>query len=182
MVSPTDRACNGGMAELNAPRATPRRADTLDVVLRTAESFQSSIRHADAKVAALCSVEGGLAAAVVSRAPRTMPGPAGWWTAALVTAGVLYLIGTLVAAWHLASAARPRLTAPAGTNRFSFPAVAAGCVRWDRVDGMAEASALVTTLARIALTKHRQVARAVPWLATAATGAFGWLLLTGWAG
>ncbi|WP_203655837.1 hypothetical protein [Actinocatenispora rupis] len=170
------------MAEFIAPRVQGRRADTLDVALRTAESFQASIRHADAKVAALLSVEGGLAAAVVARSPRTLSGQPGWLTAAMVTAFVVYLVGAAIAGWHLATAVRPRLTPPARSNRFSFPAVATGSVRWDRADGMAEASALVATLAGIALAKYGRVARAVPWLATCAAGAFGWLFLTGWTG
>lgn len=169
------------------PRLSMAPADELASRLVTVESFQASIRHADAKAGALFSglsallmlATGDLPAARMACRMGTAP------RSGLVLCGVMLLAGTVVSAARLAAAIHPRFAgADRDANRFAFPSVA----RHGYLDGsqvskqLQEAATLAQLLAGIAVAKHRQVARAVPWLTLAACSALGWATLAGWYG
>ncbi|MFI5932346.1 hypothetical protein [Actinoplanes sp. NPDC051494] len=165
---------------------TPRRirhrslnaADDTDlrVALATADSLQSTIRAADAKIASLATVASG---AVVLIGDRIAPGPA-------VPVAYACLVATaigsaVVVAWCLILAIRPRTPRPVGTNRFALASIVAagdrpapGGARRVR----AEAEQHVSILAGIAMRKHELIRRSLPWVAAELAATAALLVLT----
>ncbi|BAL87636.1 hypothetical protein AMIS_24160 [Actinoplanes missouriensis 431] len=136
-----------------------RSRHDLLLALRTAESMQATIRHADAKAQVLLGFQGGMAVVVLQQMPAlartTHP-------ALLATAGVAasaWLIALAVGAWYLMTAMTPRLAGPHPTGEFGLPS--------DRlsksVDPVPRDAAwnLARTLAGIALAKHSRVRRSM---------------------
>jgi hypothetical protein len=143
----------------------------LDIALSTAASLQASIRHADTKAATLLSIQGGVATIAVDQASPLFAGSGRPMVAAVIV--VIILSGSLgVGAWHLAMAVIPRLTGPAGPNRFAFPVTRSGHRPTLNVqDQCDEAWDLVAVLGATAMAKHHRVRRSWPWLATATVSA-----------
>ncbi|MGN9811535.1 Pycsar system effector family protein [Micromonospora sp. BQ11] len=173
----------GGMGNL---RRTGRKSHLdpwrdLQVGLATAASLQTSIRHADTKALALLAIEGGVATAVVDRALPHLIGraPIAVLPAALLV--ILFVVGLAPAAWLLVLALRPRIDGAGSANRFAFPDLvrakgspSVASIRRHRDDVWG----LVTVLARIAMEKHLQVRRSLPWLMVATASAAGLMLLS----
>ena len=148
----------------------------LRLALRTGASMQASIRHADTKTFAIFCAQGGVATAAGQAVPTLLhtPGRVVPGVAILLAAATLCALTTTT--WHLGLALVPRLTGPAGRNRFAFPNIAAASRRPGRGDTRRqrdEAWDLVSTLAWIVLTKHRHVRRSLPWFGGAVAAAAG---------
>lgn len=130
-------------------------------------AWQATIRQADAKAATLLSVVGGMVTAVTDIAVTPQR-----HAALAVAVSLLTMLASAKAAWHLLAAIRPRLRCrPSGTD-----AVTSGRSR------DSEARDLVETLQTIAVEKHDDVARSMPWLicAGATTGLVGALVIVGY--
>jgi hypothetical protein len=152
----------------------------LRLALRIAASLQTSIRHADAKTAALLGVHGGLAASVAESAPSLLqvPGAVRPGIAALLS--LVFICGLATTGWQFGRVLAPRLAGPQGQNRFAFPNLAANGRRPALADARRlreEAWSLVSTLAGIAMAKHRHVRRSLLGLAVAALSAGGLQIL-----
>jgi hypothetical protein len=151
------------------------------LALSTAESLQTSIRHADTKVATLLAAQGGIAAVTADHASSLLHKHS---PAALVVAGLLMstlLWGLGMTAWHLTLALAPRLAGPTGQNRFAFPNIARSKRRPPTSSAQQqrdEAWELVSALARIAMAKHLRVRRSLPWLVVTAISAAALLILS----
>jgi hypothetical protein len=159
----------------------------IQLALRTADSFQHSIRHADAKIAAVFSCvcgTAGFAATQGGSAAEILAGGRPYLVAAVLLT-IATVIGIGHASWHLATALRPQLTGPATAgparaNRFGFPSLAGSTGPPGPANAAQQAEEgweLAMLLARIAMVKHRKVQRSLPWAALAATGAAGWQVL-----
>jgi hypothetical protein len=165
---------------LQAPRtasAEPRRQ--LALALRTIDSIQASIRHADTKVGVLLGAQGGMAAAVWDRAPSLI-GAADPVRVAAVMLGLTFLVGLALSSWHLAMAMLPRVAGPRRFSRFAFPSLAE--TRRPPAPSNAgrlcdEAWSHASVLARIAMAKHRRVRRGLAGLAVAAVTGSALLIL-----
>lgn len=159
-------------------------ADELVSRLCTIDSFQASIRHADAKAAALLSALAALVAVAAGHLAglrhccQAGSAPLG----GCVVVGTAFVAGSVLTSIRLLGAVRPRLPELPAGNRFAFPSVArsgypaAGAVSAQ----LAEAAMLARLLADIATAKHRAVARSLPWLMMVCVAAMVWLALTGW--
>ncbi|MEU5566170.1 hypothetical protein [Micromonospora musae] len=154
----------------------------VETALETVRLHQDSIRHADTKVARLASLQGALAALMISKAqaPVTFIPSS---LAALVTGGVavVFLLTLVVAARHLALGFQPRVSGPTLPNRFGFSAAAPArtlVVPHHEHSEPREAWTLVTLLAGIAQEKHQRVRAALPWTFAAGCAAAAWLVLT----
>ncbi len=100
-----------------------RLAERLAGRLDTIDSFQTSIRHADAKTTTLLTALAGMAALVAGNVHTVRhAAESGTWplTALLLAAGT-YVLSTLCAAIRLINAFRPRLPDLGSPNRFAFP-------------------------------------------------------------
>jgi hypothetical protein len=157
----------------------------LQVGLATADSVQTSIRHADAKALALLATEGGVAATVADQVLPTMLGGDSAVVALTVFLAAVMSVAMLVTTGQLALSLRPRLVGAGGANRFGFPdIVAAGgrpsavCVQRHRD----EAWDFVVALARIALVKHLLIQACMPWFLILLGSAGSLLLVNGVAG
>lgn len=156
----------------------------LQIGLATVDSFQASIRHADAKALALLAAGGGTAATVADRVLPTMfeAGPViVVLTVFLVTVMAVAAVATT---GRLVMSLRPRLAGAGGANRFGFPDLvadgrpAAACVQRHRD----EAWDFAVALARIALTKHLLIRSCFPWFVTMLGSAAGAVAVSGVAG
>jgi len=140
--------------------------DDLHLALTTCASFQSSIQHADAKAAVLLTLAAGVAALSASDLLATRPAvPHVVWLVAVGAVLSFGLVGTL---WHLGRCIRPRLSGPAGYNRFAFANLARNPVPpplASAEDMRDEAWRLAVALANIAVTKHSAVRSSMTWLA-----------------
>ena len=108
-----------------------------------------------------------------------------WPLTALLVAAAVFVLSTLCATIRLVCAFRPRLPDLGSPNRFAFPSVARSGCHDEEIDpgsALAEADELAQALARIALSKHREVLRSLPWLVSAFSATLGWLALAGWFG
>jgi hypothetical protein len=169
------------MENIREPSATAWQ--DLVLALRTAESFQRSIRHADTKTAALISAGCGMLAFLTAQAGLTAQGddlasgvgPNRPLILLRVLFNVIAAAGLVGAAWHLGAAIRPRLSPPGRANRFAFAAAAhVGAPAPVGVRRQADdAWRLSRLLARIALDKHRRVQRGIDWLIVTALGLLG---------
>ncbi|MEU1788261.1 hypothetical protein ABZ553_20785 [Streptomyces sparsogenes] len=170
----------------SAPDATPTPGgstsdEEISAGLRSGLAVYASVKaatqFADGKVGILGAVQTGLMAVAVPqggalREAWERGGPGAW-----VSAGLLILqVGSFLAAVYcLIQALRPRLGPPPTPNRFSLPLLAAA-------DGTPpppgeerereEIWQLIPVLARIAMAKHRYIARSTVWtgLMTVAVG------------
>lgn len=174
----------GGMSSLSTHDLAP--ADELRIRLHTVDSFQASIRHADAKAATLLTTHAALATLLTADVGgiRAIGRAGAAPTLALAAVGVMFLLSTVMAAIRLLGAVRPRLGTPTRPNRFAFPGVARDGYAVDAAATIQldEAADLAQLLARVATVKYQHVARSLPWLAATAIGAAGWLCLAGWYG
>jgi hypothetical protein len=153
----------------------------LRLALSTAKSLQASIRHADTKAAALLGIQGGMAAVAADHASSLLhaPSPAALVVGGLLTTTLLWGLGATT--WHLALALAPRLAGPPGDNRFAFPNMARSKCRPTTLSVRQqrdEAWDLVSTLAGIAMAKHRRVRRSLSGLAVTTTSVTALLILT----
>jgi hypothetical protein len=152
----------------------------LRAALAAVEGVQNAIRRADAKAAALAGFELSVVAlAFQPIGPLTGDIPHGtpWvWTANAATASLI--AGVVVSLALLGGAIWPRLDADR-TNRFAFPALAAGARPADCAPGVLsdDAWALAMQLSRTARRKF-QLIRGALWTMTASLlGIVGWLCI-----
>ncbi|WP_326611246.1 hypothetical protein OIE62_22305 [Streptomyces scopuliridis] len=131
-------------------------------------SLQTSTQFADAKVGILGAVQAGLIATAIPRGDAVHEawargGPGAWIAVGLL---VLHVTAFLPAVYCVAQALRPRLGPPPTPNRFSLPLLAAGDGTPPVPDVNREREEiwrLIQVLARVAMTKHRYIARGVLW-------------------
>lgn len=107
--------------------------------LATAEALQATIRHADTKASILLGVAGGMMTTVSQAAVSSESHPALTGLVFAVTA-----LGLAKAGWHLLVAIRPRVA------------------RWPKQAGSFDEE--LVELRLIALAKHSEVLRSIPWL------------------
>lgn len=139
----------------------------LQLAMATESSLQTSIRHADTKVIALLTVGGAVVVTAAERAAPLIHANAGALFGIAVALAAVMLVGLVAATVQLLMAMRPRLDAPSETNRFGFAGImrsASPPLRASIAHQRDEAWAFVKALAGIAMAKHRQVRRSLPWL------------------
>jgi hypothetical protein len=143
--------------------------DDLQLALKTCDSIQSSIQHADTKAAILLTLTAGAGALAANdlhtRMPAHTPGAV---LAVFAGSAALLGVGLAGALWQLGRCLRPRLAGPPGHNRFALPNLARrGVPRSAGSTGelRREAWRLAETLATIAMSKHRAVRSSMTWLA-----------------
>ncbi|WP_326554030.1 hypothetical protein [Micromonospora sp. NBC_01813] len=157
----------------------------LHVGLATADSLQTSIRHADAKALALLATEGGVAATVADQVLPVMLDGNSAVVALTVFLAAVMAVAMLVTTCQLAMSLRPRLTGAGGANRFGFPDIVAAGGRPSAVSVQRhrdEAWDFVVTLARIALVKHLLIQACMPWFMALLGSAGSMLLVSGVSG
>ncbi|MFY1686159.1 hypothetical protein ACN265_32065 [Micromonospora sp. WMMD730] len=144
--------------------------EELQIATNVTASFQTAIQQADAKGGILVAMYAGVVAVAATgnadlvralwRGSHFSTGPAALlW----VTLG-LFVLGTLGCGAFLFQAIRPRLTPPAGANRFAFPTVAISVpmARPAVPDQLiAEAWGHAEAMAVIALAKYRNIRSAL---------------------
>ncbi|MGV9772050.1 hypothetical protein [Streptosporangium sp. NPDC003464] len=155
-------------------------AESLNVALQTLTIFHGYVQQADSKLATTATVHLGftaVAATQIGSMGKAWTGGPPLAVAAVIVV-LLFTAGFLVAGHHLVAALRPRLTGPAGPNRF-------GLVRTDGVPSPADAVrqqrevwSLISTLADVALHKHERIRRCLPWMVLMPIATVAWLALT----
>jgi hypothetical protein len=157
--------------------------DDLHLALATGTASQTSIQHADAKAAILLTVPMG---AVVMAANDLLTSRLAAHTpaavASIVVLGTLLLTGLAGALWQLGQCLRPRLTGPAGDNRFALPHLAVRTApppRTTALEQRDEAWRLATVLAGIAMSKHRAVRASIAWLTLTVVSLSGLICMAG---
>ncbi|MFE2938773.1 hypothetical protein ACFXKG_06810 [Streptomyces sp. NPDC059255] len=161
---------------------TPGTAD-LETGLAICASLRGAAQFADAKVGVLSAVQAGLLATAlpqgdVAQEAWRRGGPGAWIAFCLL---LLHVTGFLPAVYCVVQALRPRLGPPPAPNRFSLPllAIADGTPPpADQDRERREVWQLIPVLARVAMTKHRYIARGVLWTGLMAVAA-GLSLLAG---
>ncbi|MEU8039358.1 hypothetical protein [Streptosporangium sp. NPDC049078] len=157
-----------------------KAVESLNIALQTLTIFHGYVQQADAKLATMATVHLGFTAVAATQAGDLggawKSGPPLAVATAILT--VLFAVGCFVSGHHLVAALRPRLTGPAGPNRF-------GLIRPTEVPSPAGAAeqqrevwSLISTLADIALRKHERIRRSLPWLALMPFATVAWLALT----
>ncbi|MER5649226.1 hypothetical protein [Streptosporangium sp. NPDC002524] len=159
--------------ELNA-------VESLNIALQALTIFHGYVQQADAKLATVATVHLGFTAVAATQAGdlgqawRSGSPPA----VAMVILVVLFAAGCLVAGHHLVAALRPRLTKPAGPNRFGLIRAAEVPSPASAAEQQREAWSLISTLADVALRKHERIRRSLPWMALMPFAIVTWLALT----
>ncbi|SCG67454.1 MULTISPECIES: hypothetical protein [Micromonospora] len=158
-------------------------SEELMVVGMINSSFQLATQQADSKVSMLLVVHPGVTAVLASQLDQVVgllvePRSLSLLAAPAVLA---FTLAFLVSGYHLMQGLRPRLTPPAPTNRFAFPAIAAGTADTTGPAGAAalcaESWALARMLADIAMTKNRHVSKSLSWVSVMVTTALTLLAL-----
>ncbi|MFJ1913462.1 hypothetical protein ACIOGX_16260 [Streptomyces sp. NPDC088147] len=164
-------------------RAGEEKAVDLRSGLAVYTSLQASSQFADAKAGILGAVQAGLLATAVPqggvvREAWERGGPGAWVGVGLL---VLHVAAFLPAVYCVAQALRPRLGPPPAPNRFSLPLLATADGTPPPPDEDSEREEiwqLIPILARVAMAKHRYIARGVVWTGLMAVAA-GLSLLAG---
>jgi hypothetical protein len=169
---------------MSASTASLEPLEDLSIAVSLSAAAQTSIQHADTKaatlltglvgLAALVSSESGVAAAAMRVGLVATGCMAGLWAA--------FVIGGLVAVWHLGRCLTPRLTGPVSPtgNRFALPDLGTHgrpCGLPTVGEQRDDAWSVAEVLAGIAMQKFRAVRASLPWIATAAVGSVGWVCL-----
>jgi hypothetical protein len=141
---------------MDLARIEPDPPRDLTLALRSAESLQDTIRHADTKAQMLLGVDGCVAAVAAGHLPGLLALPAPASLFAVVCAAVM-LVGLTTSAARLI-----RVIAPEPFHRFEAGAAVSGHADQD-------AREFVATLTRIAAAKHRRVRHGVRPLVVATT-------------
>jgi hypothetical protein len=177
------------MTQLRRAGNNAEGAGELQAALGAAAVANGAIQQADAKVGTLAVIQAGMAAVVSAEGAAliTVSARAGILAhiAALIATAV-FVCGFYMSSRHLVHAIRPRLDRAQPSSRFGIatlidmdPAAMTGT---PLLAQCAEAWSLASVLADVAMRKHADVSRAIPWfglMLVAVAGRAGVFVLMG---